>query len=120
MNIELARKVLDYIERHPDEHDQSSFANNNTTMCGTTCCIAGHTMLLSGRYTLDVRGLMFVDQSGRRESCDADDIARDLLEMPAEDADALFYDFSNEGAMSRFRELILRAEKAEDIDNEKA
>jgi hypothetical protein len=41
-NIELLEKVLSYIEDHPQEWHQETWA------CNTAACFAGHTLLLNG------------------------------------------------------------------------
>lgn len=45
-NKPLLRKVLEHIEAHPDEHDQLVYAQQ--TPCGTTACVAGHTVVIAG------------------------------------------------------------------------
>lgn len=50
-NEELLRAVADYIEEDPKRHTQSCWVNENWD-CGTTGCIAGNALLLSGyKYT---------------------------------------------------------------------
>ncbi len=44
LNTQLLQEVVDYIETHPEEWDQDSWANKGT--CGTTLCFAGTTALL--------------------------------------------------------------------------
>ncbi len=49
----LLEDVMTYIKDHPEEHDQASFARPDLdNECGTTCCFAGHALLLSGKYAL--------------------------------------------------------------------
>ncbi len=45
-NAELAYKVLDHIDAHPEQHDQRSWTEK--VGCGTVACFAGWTCLLSG------------------------------------------------------------------------
>lgn len=45
-NAELAWRVLDHIDAHPEQWDQESWATKND--CGTAACFAGWTCLLSG------------------------------------------------------------------------
>lgn len=43
LNIGLLSKVMDHIEHHPEEHDQTYWATKTTTTaCGTAFCFAGH------------------------------------------------------------------------------
>lgn len=46
INVPLMRKVLEHITEHPEEHDQGVWAEK--TPCGTTYCMAGHTVLMAG------------------------------------------------------------------------
>jgi hypothetical protein len=48
MNVELAKLVLKQITTHPDTFRMNEWIAE--TPCGTTACIAGHVLLLSG-YT---------------------------------------------------------------------
>lgn len=43
-NVALLQKTIDYIEQHPDQHDQNVWNN----ACGTAFCFAGHAALLAG------------------------------------------------------------------------
>lgn len=43
-NVELLRATMDFIERHPEKHEQAQWA----TQCGTAFCYAGHAALLAG------------------------------------------------------------------------
>jgi hypothetical protein len=45
-NAALAYKVLDHIDAHPEQHEQSVWTT--MTYCGTAACFAGWTCLLSG------------------------------------------------------------------------
>lgn len=65
-NAALAYAVLDQIDAHPEQHDQSDFVRHHgdvwsiaaTDMpCGTTACFAGWAVLLSGR-TLELNHIV--------------------------------------------------------------
>jgi hypothetical protein len=45
-NVEKLEAVMDYIRNHPEEHNQSSWAERGS--CGTTLCFAGTTVALAG------------------------------------------------------------------------
>jgi hypothetical protein len=45
-NLPLLRKVLDHIDAHPEEYEQSIFRTR--TKCGTAYCIAGHVAVMTG------------------------------------------------------------------------
>lgn len=47
MNKPLLRKIASYVEEHPRQYNQGSW-------CGTSCCIAGHALVLSGVITRKV------------------------------------------------------------------
>lgn len=47
LNIELLTKVMEHIEAHPDEHDQSFWAHRSD--CGTAFCFAGHAVNMTLR-----------------------------------------------------------------------
>jgi hypothetical protein len=57
MNTEMAGKVLEHIQAHPEKHDQGRFVSE----CGTTMCIAGWTCNLAGYKTTYVYGMPVVD-----------------------------------------------------------
>lgn len=44
LNIELAERVLQHVEAHPELHHQGHWMKR--TACGTTACLAGWTVLL--------------------------------------------------------------------------
>jgi|GEM_PF-3357940 hypothetical protein len=46
-NAELAYRVLDHIDAHPEQHDQGTWIKVGTD-CGTVACFAGWTCLLAG------------------------------------------------------------------------
>ena len=47
-DIPMLRKVMEYIENNPRSWDQESFVSH----CGTTFCLAGHALILSGEYKI--------------------------------------------------------------------
>lgn len=115
LNIPLAREVLEHLEAHPEEHDQAAFARENE--CGTTLCIAGHSLLLSGQYglTQHADGLHefdFIDKADRQVVTLPSLIAQGLLGLSFHEQDRLFFQLQNEGeALNYLRELIEDAEK---------
>jgi len=46
VNVPLLRKALEHITAHPEEWDQTQWAQQ--TSCGTACCVAGHVALMTG------------------------------------------------------------------------
>lgn len=61
----LLDQVLNYIESHPDEWNQETFCSSSASSpCGTTACLAGHALLLSGEWQLDKHNTFLHVQSG--------------------------------------------------------
>jgi hypothetical protein len=100
----LAYTVLDYIEDHPERHDQDTWItvggglptitdrNTRTTVenadCGATCCFAGWAVLLNGDTIAS--GSLVYNSNGRFVS-NIDIYARHLLGLTPDEADELFY-----------------------------
>lgn len=114
LDIPLARKVLEHIEAHPEEHNQAYFAGRNE--CGTTACIAGHTLLVSGQYHLgafDGEEFEFI-QSATGEYVIASDTAQEMLGLTQDQRETLFFSLQDEGeALDYLRSLIEVAEAVE-------
>lgn len=83
-NGELIRAVAERIHSHPEQYDQTEWGME--TECGTVACLAGHTLLASGMYTLE--GLNFFNQNGRMVMPRAE--ATELLGLTHNETDALF------------------------------
>lgn len=115
LNIPFARKVVEYIEAHPDEHEQATFAKRAINGCGTTACIAGHALLLSGEYDLtaewDFAGEFDFIQKSTGEIVVASDHAQALLGVDEVQQETLFFTLQDEDeALDFLRELIVDAE----------
>ena len=82
-NVELLQKVMDYIEAHPEKHDQTDW------FCGTAACFAGHAALMSG-WTI----VTSQKNAGMVTNGDCiryvPGVARDALGLTIAEADALF------------------------------
>lgn len=118
MNIELAKKVVAYIEAHPDEHDQGDFVTKDwDNACGTTACIAGHAMLLSGQYTIAMNEdhwPRLVEAKSHIRALMLADRAEDLLDITMYEREKLFFELQdNDEALAYLKELIDNAERAE-------
>jgi hypothetical protein len=99
-NAPLHRKVLEYIEAHPEEHDQNSWAVKKMS-CGTTMCYAGTTLSLAG-YQLLWEKLLNGDfaateaQNPRTgEIVSIEEEAAKLLDLTSWEANRLFFEFGN-------------------------
>lgn len=90
LNIALLSKVMDHIEHHPEEHDQTYWATKTTTTaCGTAFCFAGHAvnmtlgpnerMVWEGIFTSSDDNRMVIGSSWVGPSKEGDD-ARQLLD----------------------------------------
>lgn len=86
--IRRAYEVLDYIEAHPDKHDQSYWVNRMDGLvtpelalgdCGTTACVAGWTVLLAGRSIVRYDRIV---EDAPVEYFSATEIERDLNSVP--------------------------------------
>lgn len=111
-NAELAYRVLDHIDAHPERHDQSDFVRSavNTPSitadrmpCGTTACFAGWTVLLSG-HEIDLRRFMPRADVGDG-LIEVDDVAARLLGIGESGLDGhahrLFYEANSRKDLGR-------------------
>lgn len=58
INIELLTKIRDRILAIPTAYNQTSWGGRSKLApCGTVCCIAGHALLLAGKYTPEQIGV---------------------------------------------------------------
>lgn len=113
-NTELGRKIIDIIDTEPERFEMGHWGE--VTECGTTACIAGHAMLLSG-YTYNVVHDRYERPSGTVVLHEAREAAK-LLGMdeaepfyPAADGNVmamLWYDMK--GGPDRFRKLVEESE----------
>lgn len=112
LNIPLARKVLEHLTAHPDEHRQAQFGMQ--TPCGTTACIAGTAVLMDSDTTVRFDGGVMccaVEVGG--VNVDIEQRAVTLLGLGGGDTMDLFYDFNEARARRRFGEIIAAAEAAQ-------
>jgi hypothetical protein len=100
-NAELAYRVLDYIDAHPDTWDQTQWIRQ--TDCGTAACFAGWACLLSG-YEPAWFGSSLADwvhpSGDDSNTYDVEICAAELLGLPYEDQNealhARLFDESND------------------------
>lgn len=114
LNIPLARKVLEHIEAHPEEHAQAHFASKNE--CGTTACIAGHALLLSGAYRIDNFDGDEFDffEASTGKLVLPSDTAQGLLGLTHDQREELFFALQDKDeALEYLRNLITDAERRE-------
>lgn len=122
LDIPRARKTLEHLIAHPEEHNQKQFGRR--TACGTTMCIAGTTVYQDavaggqvGWHEYATAEYMVgpdPQRSGSNIDCSwVPFTAANLLGLGAEDASELFYEFSNRAALSKLSSWIDAAEKAQ-------
>jgi hypothetical protein len=120
LDIPRARKALEHLIAHPEEHNQLDFGKR--TACGTTMCIAGTVVYQDAeagqriQWQGKLRSYMVGPgpQSGPSIDCQwVPSTAADLLGLGAEDASELFYEFNNDAALSKLSSWIDAAEKAQ-------
>ncbi len=102
INAELIRRVVKHIENNPKTWDQEHWGYSSS--CGTTFCMAGHTVVMSG-HTLkwaddgDGRSAYYVE-NGEYIS----DKAQELLGLNDEQAEDLFSAYST--SIQGYKEII--------------
>lgn len=110
-NTELGWKVYEYAKDHPEEFDMDYWVHGQP--CGTTACLAGHALILSG-YRIGPAGRIFWRPDGTLVGNPGRE-AQDLLGLDASDRYAggdLFSMKSNEAALERFHDLLLASDPA--------
>lgn len=82
----LAQQVGNFIEAHPEAHDQDSWIyEDSSTVCGTTMCIAGTAAFL-------VNGLDFkATLDAVRNHGGWEQYGSELLGLDSEEAEVVFY-----------------------------
>lgn len=93
MNTELFERVLGRIEADPTSLDMAYWAVQST--CGTTACMAGHTVIEMGWHPVYVESAVgFADRAVQCSQGNATRVikvlARDGLELTDNEAEALF------------------------------
>lgn len=86
MNVKLLRKVIKHISGESRRLEMAVFGEKvdpsepDSPPCGTTACIAGWSMILSGKYKLTEKGFPYDDSA-----------ATELLGIDGYQANRLFY-----------------------------
>ncbi len=127
-NTELAKLVLKQVEAFPEQFDMNVWAWE-TAACGTTACLAGWTLMLSGWEARKIERTMkrtathteyvFIDPVDGTHYCDdaIGDKAQELLGMSWEErhgavgkgpvlCEDLFMELYEGDALDRFRSLL--------------
>jgi hypothetical protein len=117
-NAELAYRVLDHIDAHPEQHDQGDFVRKHgdaltisadAMPCGTTACFAGWTALLCGQV-VELTHIVPKVKVGNR-LVDVDDFAAQQLGigqsgMHDDAPHALFYEACTRTQLGEYVEEI--------------
>lgn len=103
MNTLLMEQVMTFIKDHPEKHNQKTWVGADydpvtDEACGTTCCFAGHAMLLSGEYSVKNfgdkydpdYGFIYSDTGEEFEDSERD-VAQKLLGLNLMEAEHIFY-----------------------------
>lgn len=117
LDLPLLSKVMDHIDQHPREHDQTIWARTSEE-CGTSCCFAGHAVSISPQgYPMVWEPLIDGTGSLALEVLAPDGIkqrisdhAADLLGLTAREADQLF---AGHNLRSQLRYMVQALELAE-------
>lgn len=112
LNIPYARKVLEHLIAHPEEHRQAHYGDR--TACGTTACIAGTAIMMDPNCTIQwaINGLMAPPLIHGFE-VDMDMHAAKLLGLTPNDATQLFYEWNNQRALKKLQAHIDEAERVQ-------
>lgn len=111
-NAELIRKEIEWAEGHPEEWKQDGWAEE--TDCGTTCCIAGHTVLDAG-YQLDWDNGRAATTGGRRIKM----VAAELLGLTEDQAGLLFWGTNDIGTLYRVASQLTNGEVEVPVQHER-
>lgn len=97
----LAQGVLDYINEHPEQHDQGVFFASGYT-CGTTMCVGGTAIFLA--YGISDKASFYDKYPYSSYS----DVAGPLLGFEnIEESDILFYEMNENAAVEKLKFLIV-------------
>ncbi len=92
MNRAQLQRVVEHIEANPDELDMGQWAPLRVFWdepCNTTCCIAGHTLLLNGFVPVG-NGVEFTPP-GEHRAVNVRDTAAEILGLTPGQATSLFF-----------------------------
>lgn len=119
----LLRRTLEYIEAHPEEHDQRHWAQR--TACGTTMCIAGTAVMLGIPNAEFAWGVGDSDSNRANQLVgvpvtEADEwqpqierLATELLELDEYDVQGIFFNMDDFEALQNAWNLLEEREAAE-------
>lgn len=118
MNIKLAKKVIEHVEKYPEQHEQESYLDNpnryctledltkprkDILECGTTACLTGWALVLSPRK----KRQKIVNQTS--DWVDAGSLALGIDHLTSHN---LFNIMNEQLAIDTLKEMIAEAELA--------
>jgi hypothetical protein len=126
MNKELAKKVIKWVEEHPEQWDQNTFIyvlpGTDITVEGwmekVSACLAGWTVLLSGylpqksggwpaqEYAAYIYDEIYVTGPDGTGQYGVPDLAHKLLDLGTYPAEYLFYMYHQPAVLERFKALV--------------
>jgi hypothetical protein len=80
-NLDLLDRVMDHIDRHPEEWNQENW------FCGTAACFAGHAVLMDGWEVVHEDGGM-IEKGGEQSPVEL--VAQRLLDLTDDQMNRLF------------------------------
>lgn len=94
-NVQLLEKVMQHIDDHPEQHDQSTWVR---TDCGTAACFAGWAAILTFGTGIILRdgGFQCPPPYAHRIMSE---VAADLLGLDEANADTLFHACNSRGML---------------------
>lgn len=112
INTDLLLEIREQITSHPETHDQNQWGRR--TACGTTHCIAGWAIVLSGAtfdwtsvYNTAGTSVTVNDGAYRIEEYAACEMG-----LSEDEADDLFFEYDNAEALAMLDELIEKGKNA--------
>lgn len=115
-NTDLMIEVKNYLEEHPEEHDQDSWGRR--TACGTTGCIAGTAAILNGAdiFWRDADGLGNAEAMYRCDSWTPFEYAVRALGLNNYEANWLFHTRTNAEAMALLDRFIAAGKNGDGVE----
>lgn len=108
-NVDSMMIVRDHIKAHPEQHDQGMWYDDETVTCGTTACIAGHTILLLGSAEEKM------DLVLNAEHVWVPEMAAAHLGLSSFEVQFLFYTMDDNSALTMLDEMIEAGKNGERI-----
>lgn len=106
-NVELLERTMQFINEHPEKHDQTNY-------CGTKQCFAGWAVALEGWRVVDYAPAI-VERDGMYESVPA--LAQYLLGLTNEEAFTLFLGFHSRADLELMVKDLVNGDELRDPED---